>query len=56
MTDRPVDPAQALRWLTPGNGTGLGIGLGLLIPCLFLPATFRRALAGSALLLATVLV
>jgi VanZ family protein len=51
-----VDPAQALRWLTPGNGTGLGIGLGLLIPCLFLPATFRRALAGSALLLATVLV
>ena len=51
-----VEPAPVLRWLTPGNGIGLLIGLALLVPTLPLIAPLRRALAGSALLFATVLV
>lgn len=51
-----VSPQQALRWITPGNGKGVLAGLLLLLPCLRLLPTLRRAVAGSALLFATVLV
>ncbi len=49
-------PEQALRWITPGNTAGLILGITLLIPLFALHPALRRALAGSALLLATVLV
>lgn len=49
-------PDNALHWLTQGNASGIAIGVGLLLAALRLPAAWRRALAGSALLLATVLV
>ncbi|MCK9284963.1 MAG: VanZ family protein [Rhodocyclaceae bacterium] len=51
-----VAPEKSLHWLTPGNGSGLAIGIVLLAITLRLPSAWRRALAGSALLLATVLV
>ena len=51
-----VEPAPALRWVTPGNSIGFVSGLALLTPTLFLAAPLRRALAGCALLFATVLV
>lgn len=49
-------PEQALRWITPGNALGLLLGGVLLLPTLTLLPALRRAVAGSALLLATVLV
>ena len=51
-----VEPAPAFRWITPGNSIGFLIGLILLVPTLRLISPLRRALAGSALLCATVLV
>ena len=49
-------PERALHWLTSGNAGGIGIGALFLLACLPLPAAWRRAVAGSALLLSTVLV
>lgn len=46
----------AWRWLTPGNGIGIALGLAWLAVTLYWMPAWRRALAGSALLLATVLV
>ena len=51
-----VSPQQALRWITPGNSQGIAVGLLLLLPSLQLAPPLRRVLAGSALLVATVLV
>lgn len=51
-----VDPAHALAWLTPGAGLGLLAGGGALTILLLLPAALRLALAGLALMAATVLV
>lgn len=49
-------PEHAFHWLTPGNSVGVAIGLLLLLPCLALTPSLRRALTGMALLFATVLV
>ena len=51
-----VAPDKAFLWSTPGNARGLLIGLLLLLPLPWLSIPWRRALAGSVLLLATVLV
>jgi len=51
-----VDPLQALVWLTPGAGLGLMIGGGILSIMLLLPALWRIALAGLALMAGAVLV
>ena len=51
-----VDPLQALIWLTPGAGLGLMIGIATLSLLLLLPASWRIALAGLALMAGAVLV
>lgn len=51
-----VGPREAMAWLTPGAGLGLTIGGALLAACLLAPANWRVALAGLALMAATVLV
>lgn len=51
-----VAPLQALVWLTPGAGLGLMIGGGTLSLLLLLPASWRIALAGLALMAGAVLV
>ena len=51
-----VGPMQALTWLTPGAGLGLMIGAAMLSLILLLPAPWRVALAGLALMAGTVLV
>lgn len=51
-----VSPQDALAWLTPGARLGLLIGGGLLAVLLLLPASFRIALAGVALMAGTALV
>ncbi len=50
------DPAEFIRWLTPGNSIGLAIGAALGLLALSLPRALQRAIAAMALLLATVLV
>ena len=49
-------PQQALAWLTPGALLGLLMGSALLATLLFLPNAWRLALAGLALMSATILV
>ena len=39
--------ARAMVWLTPGAGLGLTVGATLLAVLLFLPATWRIAVAGG---------
>ncbi|MCM8625043.1 VanZ family protein [Accumulibacter sp.] len=51
-----VAPQDAFAWLTPGAQVGLLIGGSLLAMALLLPARFRVALAGVALLAGTTLV
>lgn len=51
-----VEPSEALHWITAGNTVGVAIGCAILWPATCLMPTLRRALAGMALLLATVLV
>lgn len=51
-----VDPFHALAWLTPGAGLGLMIGGATLSLLLLLPASWRVALAGLALMAGAVLV
>lgn len=51
-----VDPLDAFAWLTPGATLGLLAGGSLLTIALLLPAALRIALAGLALMAATVLV
>lgn len=51
-----VAPQEAFAWLTPGAQVGLLIGGALLLVLLLLPAPYRIALAGVALLAGTALV
>lgn len=51
-----VGPREAMAWLTPGAGLGLLFGGAVLILALFVPATWRVAIAGLALMTGTVLV
>lgn len=51
-----VGPREAMAWLTPGAGLGLVFGGAVLILALFVPATWRVAIAGLALMIGTVLV
>ncbi len=51
-----IGPREAMAWLTPGAGLGLAIGGGLLAALLFLPATWRIAVAAMALMAGAVLV
>lgn len=51
-----IGPREAMAWLTPGAGLGLAIGGGLLAALLFLPATWRIAMAAMALMAGAVLV
>lgn len=51
-----IGPDSAFAWATPGARQGLGIGVLALALCYLLPAGFRLALAGSALMVATVLI
>jgi glycopeptide antibiotics resistance protein len=51
-----VNPLNAFAWLTPGATLGLLAGGSLLAIMLLLPASLRIALAGLALMAATVLV
>ena len=51
-----VDPLDAFAWFTPGAGLGLMLGFSLLALMLLLPAPWRVALAGLALMAGTVLV
>lgn len=51
-----VGPREAMSWLTPGAGLGLAIGSALVAIGLAVPPTWRVALAGLALMAATVLV
>jgi VanZ family protein len=51
-----VGPREAMAWLTPGAGLGLLFGGTVLTLALFVPAAWRVALAGLALMVATVLV
>lgn len=51
-----VGPREAMAWLTPGAGLGLLFGGAVLILALFVPATWRVAIAGLALMAGTVLV
>lgn len=51
-----VDAQHAFAWLTPGAALGLFIGGVILSLALLLPAAFRLALAGLALMAGTVLV
>ncbi len=48
-------PGTPLGWLTPGTRTGLAFGLPLLVAALLLPRIVQHALAGMALLAATLL-
>ncbi len=49
---------EAARWaaLTPGGVTGLALGIVLLIPLLYLPASWQMPLAATCLMAATMLV
>jgi hypothetical protein len=51
-----IGPREAMAWLTPGAGLGLTVGATLLAVLLFLPATWRIAVAGMALMAGAVLV
>ena len=51
-----VGPREAMAWLTPGAGLGLLFGGAVLILALFVPAAWRVAIAGLALMTGTVLV
>lgn len=51
-----VGPGSAFAWLTPGAGIGLAAGASLLALALLLPAAWRVALAGAALMGGTALV
>ena len=51
-----VNPLDALAWFTPGAALGLLVGLSLLSLMLLLPAAWRIAFAGMALMAGTVLV
>ena len=51
-----VGPRDTMSWLTPGAGLGLILGATLLALGLFVPAAWRVALAGLALMAGTVLV
>lgn len=51
-----VGPREAMAWLTPGAGLGLVFGGAVLTLALFVPAVWRVALAGLALMAGTVLV
>jgi len=51
-----VGPRDAMAWLTPGAGLGLAAGGAVLLACLPLPANWRVAVAGLALMAGTVLV
>lgn len=51
-----VGPREAMAWLTPGAGLGLLFGGAVLVLALFVPATWRVAIAGLALMTGTVLV
>jgi VanZ family protein len=51
-----VGPREAMAWLTPGAGLGLSIGAVLLASLLFVPATWRIAIAALALMAGAVLV
>ncbi len=51
-----VGPRGAMAWLTPGAGLGLAIGGAALVLGLLVPAAWRVALAGLALMAGTVLV
>ena len=51
-----VGPLQAFAWLTPGAGLGMLIGAAALAVMSLLPASWRIALAGLALMAGTVLV
>lgn len=48
--------ARGFAWATPGSLVGLGAGAALWLAATLLPARMQKALAASALLLATVLV
>ena len=49
-------PANPLAWVTPGAGYGLLIGAGLLVLALYLPRVAQHALAGTTLLMASMLI
>lgn len=51
-----IGPRDAMSWLTPGAGLGLAFGGIVLSVTLFLPAAWRVAVAGLALMAGTVLV
>ena len=51
-----IGPREAMVWLTPGAGLGLTVGATLLAVLFFLPATWRIAVAGMALMAGAVLV
>lgn len=51
-----VGPRNAMAWLTPGAGLGLALGAAVLGVGILLPAPWRIALAGLALMAGTVLV
>jgi hypothetical protein len=49
-------PSAPLAWVTPGAGYGLLIGGGLLVLALYLPRVAQHALAGTTLLMASMLI
>lgn len=51
-----IGPREAMAWLTPGAGLGLSVGALLLGGLLLLPANWRIAVAGLALMAGAVLV
>ena len=51
-----IGPDSALAWATPSARQGLGFGVMALALCYFLPARFRLAIAGTALMSAVVLI
>lgn len=51
-----IGPDSALAWATPAARQGLGFGVLALALCYLLPAGFRLSIAGTALMIATVLI